>query len=132
MNLGIFLFICFFQIFLTIGNFIKTCKSNSLFTWAIYLIHNVSDVFLFWSFLFLSSKLEFGIHLFCLIILVIHWFLNNNKCILNTIMNKECGYSDEQWLESLKNMLGLRSHYEHFQFIWLGLLAAQDVYKLLN
>lgn len=45
-------------------------------------------------------------------------------------MNRECGYPEEQWLDSLKNMLGLRSFNENFHFIWMFALTIQDVLRI--
>jgi hypothetical protein len=45
-------------------------------------------------------------------------------------MNRECGYPDDQWLDSIKNMLGLRAINEYFHFIWMFLLAGKDLYKV--
>jgi hypothetical protein len=126
----LFLFIVFFQISLTIRSFTKTCKNKSLYTWFLYFFHHVFDVFLFWSFLFLTTRLEFSLHLFMLTSVVIHWFTYDNKCILTVLMNRECGYPEDQWLDSIKNMLGLRKRTEYFHFIWMFILAIQDVYKI--
>ena len=130
MNIPIFLSILFLQFALTLQRFLTTCKKKSLYTWFLYISHHALDVFLFWSFLFLTTRIEFGIHLLILIGVVIHWFTYDNKCIITVLMNRECGYPDDQWLDSIKNMLGLRAINEYFHFIWMFLLAGQDLYKV--
>ncbi len=126
----IFLFVFMLQILLTLPRFLQTCESKTLYTWSLYIFHHLFDVFLFWSFLFLTTKFEFGIHLLILIGVVIHWFSYDNKCIITVLMNRECGYPEDHWLDSLKNMLGLREINEYFHFIWMALLALLDIYKL--
>jgi hypothetical protein len=126
----IFFAIVLLQIALTLRHFLMTCKSKTAYTWSLYFFHHLFDVFLFWSFLFLTTRLEFGLHLVILIGVVIHWFTYDNKCILTVLMNRECGYPENQWLDSLKNMFGLRSIHEYFHFTWMFILAGQDIYKL--
>jgi hypothetical protein len=126
----IFFIVFLLQITLTLRKFIDTCESKTLYTWTIYILHHILDVFLFWSFLFLTTKFEFGLHLLILVGVVIHWFTYDNKCIITVLMNRECGYPDDMWLDSIKNMLGLRNINEYFHFIWMFLLAAQDIYRI--
>jgi hypothetical protein len=130
MRINIFLIIFLLQIALTFEYMRKTCKSNTLYLWLLYITHHLLDVFLFWSFLFLTTKAEFSIHLISLIIMSIHWISYGNKCILTVFMNRECGYPEEKWLDSLKNMLGIRNISEYFHFIWVFILAAQDIYMI--
>ncbi len=127
----VFAAVLLLQLALTIQRFINTCESKTLYTWFLYFSHHILDVFLFWSFLFLTTKLEFTLHLLILIGVVIHWYTYNNKCIITVLMNRECGYPEEQWLDSLKNMLGLRSFNENFHFIWMFALAAQDITRII-
>jgi hypothetical protein len=118
------------QIVLTLPRFLKTCGSKTLYTWSLYIFHHLFDVFLFWSFLFLTTQLDFGLHLLILLGVVVHWLTYDNKCIITVLMNHECGYPEDQWLDSLKNMLGIRNINEYFHFIWMALLAFQDIYKI--
>ncbi len=128
----IFLFILFLQLTLTLRYFIESCESKSAYTWFLYVFHHILDIFLFWSFLFLTTRLEFGLHLLLLLGVVIHWLTYDNKCIITVLMNRECGYPDEKWLDSLKNMLGLRNITEYFHFVWMFILALQDISKLAH
>ena len=64
-------------------------------------------------------------------IVALHWITNDNNCIATEYMNRLCGYKEDQWLDSLKNMFDLRKYSEYFLFIWLGLLAVHDVYHIL-
>jgi hypothetical protein len=130
MLLLIFLFVFVLQILLTLPRFVQDCESKTVYTWALYIFHHLFDVFLFWSFLFLTTKIEFGIHLLILIGVVIHWLTYDNKCIITVLMNRECGYPEDDWLDSLKNMFGLRNIHEYFHFSWMAVLAMQDIYKL--
>ena len=130
MNWYIFLLVLLIQLALTIKDFTNTCKNLGILTILVYLAHHAFDVYLFWAPLFLQRAKEYLIHAFTAIATGIHWFTYNNKCIATVILNKRCGYKEDEWLPSLKNMLGLRKITEYFQFIWMGLLVSYDFYKV--
>ena len=130
MNYTIFFIVYLIQIALTFPKYQATCQKKTLYAYFLYFFHHLLDVFLFWSILFLTNRIDFLIHIFFVVIVSIHWLTYNNLCILTVIMNRECGYPDEMWLDSLKNMLGLRSLSEYFLFIWLGILVAYDIFML--
>ena len=125
-----FLIVYFIQLALTFPKFQATCDRKTLYSYSLYFIHHLLDVFLFWSFLFLTTRTDYLLHILLVVIVAIHWLTYDNLCILTVIMNRQCGYPDEMWLDSLKNMLGLRTFSEYFLFIWLGVLVAYDVFML--
>jgi hypothetical protein len=129
MNWYIFFLVLFIQIALTFRTFISTCSKLSLLNFVIYFLHHAYDVYLFWAPLFLQKATEYLIHGIAAIATGVHWFTYDNKCIATVILNKRCGYKEDEWLPSLKNMLGLRNISEYFQFIWMGLLVAYDYTK---
>jgi hypothetical protein len=129
MNWYIFFLVLFIQIALTFRTFTSTCSKLGVLTLIIYLLHHAYDVYLFWAPLFLEKAKEYLIHAIAAIGTGIHWFTYDNKCIATVILNKRCGYKEDEWLPSLKNMLGLRSITEYFQFIWMGILVFYDYTK---
>lgn len=130
MKWTVFLGLYGLQIGLTIRPFTKSCLSLDFERWVIYLGHHLFDVFLVWSFLFLTKPIEFLAHFLLAIGVAIHWATNNNECELTVYMNKLCGYPADQWLDSIKNKLGLRSISEYFLFYWLAALLVQDLYNV--
>ncbi len=128
----VFLGVYLLQILVTLPTFYATCASKSAETWLLYFLHHALDVFLFWSFLFLTEPIEFVLHFLLAIAVAVHWFQNNNTCILTVYMNRMCGYDARDWLDSLKNRLGLRAVSENFHFIWIGLLLVQDSFAVLS
>jgi len=132
MNIATFLFIYFLQIFLTFPKFSHTCKALNLVSYGTYFTHHLLDVFLFWAPLFLTTTNEFIIHIIVSIGVIIHWFTYNNRCIATVYMNRLCGYPEDDWLDSLKNMLGLRNISEYFHFIWIGLVLVYDIYMITS
>jgi hypothetical protein len=131
MRWSIFILIVFIQILATIGTLRKTCENLNAEVWGLYFIHNIFDVFLFWPFLFLTLPIEFILHILIALGTAIHWISNNNRCFATVYMNRLCGYPEDMWLDSLKNMLGLRAISEYFSFIWVGLLVAYGLYRII-
>ena len=125
MYLWLFGIIYGLQLLATLPGFIKTCKDAP---YALYFLHHALDVFLFWGPLFLSKPSEFIGHFLFAIIVGIHWFTYGNRCILTVWMNRACGYAEDRWLDSLKNMTGLRAVNEYFHFIWVGALMVYDLW----
>jgi hypothetical protein len=127
MNLPVFLALYLFQLVLTFPTFRSTCREKTLWSWTLYLVHHAFDIFLFWAPLFLSRRPEFMFHAVVVVLIGIHWLLYQNKCIATVVMNRVCGYPEGQWLDSLKNRLGLRAWNEYFHFIWIGALLIYDI-----
>jgi hypothetical protein len=131
MNIAIYLIIYFAQVIVTFPKFWNTCNLLNFETFLLYFAHHALDVFLFWSWFFLVTRREYIAHLIALLIVSIHWVTNNNNCIATEYMNKLCGYKQDQWLSSFKNMFGLREYTEYFLFIWLGILGIRDIYYII-
>jgi hypothetical protein len=131
------IYIAFFalQIATTFPRFSATCAPTARDrpTTALYFLHHLLDVFLFWSPAFLTSRAEFIAHAAATLAVGAHWIANKNRCIATEVMNRRCGYADEEWLDSLKNRLGLRATVgEYFQFAWLGALLAYDAWRIMR
>jgi hypothetical protein len=120
------------QLIATTPDFVQTCDACSSWPFAVSLnmFHHVFDVFLFWSFLFLTTKLDFQLHFWLAIAILIHWATYDNKCILTVILNRYCGYPEEAWFDSIKNRLGLRDISEWFHFYWIAALLLLDLYYM--
>lgn len=131
MNITVFLVFYIAQIFLSFPTFWRTCERLNFERFAVYFAHHVLDVFLFWSPFFLITRREHIAHLIALIAVSVHWVTNNNNCIATEYMNRLCGYKNDQWLDSLKNIFDFRKYTEYFLFIWLGLLGLADIYYIL-
>lgn len=131
MNIVVFFVIYVLQLGITWPTFWRTCKGLDIHTFLLYMGHHAFDVFLFWSFLFLNTRNEYMIHILLVTVVLAHWAIYNNKCILTVYMNRFCGYNEGDWLDSLKNRLGLRNTSEYFHFIWLGVLVVYDVFLLV-
>jgi hypothetical protein len=110
------------QLAITYPRFSQTC--NSSIGYPVYLLHHFLDVFVFWGFLFMTTKAEFRIHLVVITLIVIHWFTNNYECILTTEMNRMCGYPRKQWLDSIVDRIR-PTYYTHT--VWVVLVGIYDI-----
>jgi hypothetical protein len=111
------------QILVTYPQFSTTCISAQGAGLVVYILHHFLDVFVFWSFLFLTTRGEHLVHLLVIIGVALHWLTNNYECIATTYMNELCGYARDQWLDSLVNRLR-PFYYTHI--VWLVVLAIYD------
>lgn len=112
------------QIAITYPRFSETCKGNGF---VVYFLHHILDVYVFWSFLFLTTPLEHRIHLAVIVGVALHWLTNNYECIATTYMNELCGFDRSQWLDSLVNRIR-PFYYTHI--VWLLALAMYDITRL--
>jgi hypothetical protein len=130
-----FVFVYLLQIAASAPTFFSTCAAEQRFnasTLALYFIHHLTDVFLFWGVFFVSTRTEALLHLLFILITGTHWFLNGNRCIATEALNARCGYPRDAWLDSLLNRTELRRRSEYYQFLWLGVTAIYDIWKLVK
>lgn len=129
----VFVAIYLLQISLTFEKFWKRCPEMDWKRMVVYFTHHLLDVFLFWGFAFLTLQGEYIAHIFAVFIVLVHWIYNNNKCIATEYLNELCGWDRDRWLDSLKNMMGLRYVFgEYFHFLWLGIIVVWDAWKLIG
>lgn len=124
---SVYLSIVALQIALTYPRFSLTCLDDSGLGITVYVLHHFLDVFVFWSFLFLTTRREHLIHLLVILGVALHWATNNYECIATTYMNELCGYRRNQWLDSIVNRIR-PFYYTHI--VWLLALATQDFVKI--
>jgi hypothetical protein len=129
MNIASFLFTYALQILVTAPRFLASCTPLGFEAICVYLAHHALDVYIFWGPLFLQTQAEFQTYILITALVGAHWFLNNNQCIATVYMNHLCGYPEADWLDSLKNRLGLRSFSEEFHFYWIGATLLYAIYK---
>lgn len=130
MNIWLFMLFYVLQLSLSVPTFFTTCKQIDLPVLLLYFGHHLTDVFLFWGPLFMTNNYERALHLAFVLGVIVHWFTYNNRCIATVKLNEQCGYDEDQWLDSMLNHVNLRERSEYFQFLWLGVVVAYDIYYL--
>lgn len=129
MVIWIYLLLIVIQIGLTYPSFSATCSSANGLGGIVYLLHHLLDVYVFWGFLFLTTRREHLIHLLIIIGVAVHWLTNNYECVATTYMNELCGYKRDQWLDSIVNRIR-PFYYTHI--IWLIVLFCYDIWILIR
>ncbi len=111
--------------------FINTCaQASSLATIATFLLHHPLDIFLFWSPLFLMTRVEYIIHAIVSLGVILHWVTYNSRCVVTVLMNRMCGWPEGIRLDSLKNMI--LGKYERYNYLWLIAMVLYDVWVILR
>ena len=68
------------------------CKSKTLYTYVLSILHHFSSMFLYLGpFLFNYHRF----HLTIMILTLIGWMSNSNKCLLSLEYNKKCGINKD-------------------------------------
>ncbi len=120
------------QIAMTFPDFYSTCARHSARNYLLYFTHHLLDVYLFFGPLFVVTKLEMWWWLAITAAVAISWVLHDNRCIASVLMNRGCLYPDSEWMDSIKNRLGLREVAgDYFHHMWLGAIAGYFLWRLL-
>ncbi len=120
MRWGVFAGIYALQLLVSFPRFLQTCEGLDTKRLVVYFTHHATDVYLFWSVLFVTSAREALLHLIFAVLVLAHWVSYDNKCIATVYLNHLCGQPEEEWLDSLLNRSGLRSVSDYYQFVWVA------------
>lgn len=120
MRWGVYLVIVLLQLIVTFPRFLQTCEGLDAQRLVIYVGHHISDVYLFWSPLFVTTLPEALFHLMVVILIFIHWISYNNRCIVTVYLNQLCGYPEDVWFDSMLNRSALRNISDYYQFVWIS------------
>jgi hypothetical protein len=96
----------------------------------ILLIHHIIYTFIGMGWLF-SNKHILMFYAVFLIILVTHWKLNNNKCIVTQVLNSICELKDEPFYDILY-LFGIArfNYYEFIRYTYLVIVFFVTIYKI--
>jgi hypothetical protein len=118
---NIVLFWCLFFLQYILDRFTTKCDTIK---GEIYLfIHHIMSVYiLFGGFLFNPIY-----HLIFLIIILLHWITNNNKCLLTELTNKYCGLNKNR---KFKDFLYYITKNRNILYILFFIYIIYDIYKI--
>ena len=69
-------------------------------------------------------------HLLFIIIVLIHWITNDNKCYITEITNEYCGYETDKKFQDLLQKLNISRIYENIHWIILIGILIYDIVKI--
>ena len=101
----------------------KIC--NSLKGDLFLLFHHLVSIYILFGGLLFNKYL----HGLFIIIVLIHWLTNNNKCELTQITNRYCGYQENKPFYDIIYTLSIEKIIENFHWYLLLLLLFIDFYK---
>ena len=95
----------------------------------LYFNHFV-DVYIYFGSYFLYPHYN----LLFILLTIIHWYTNDNKCILTEIVNKECypKYKEYKPFNDFMNMSGINNYYPNISYYYLIFLIfynLKNIYK---
>ena len=92
------------------------------------IIHHIMSVYIFLG-AFLFNPLY---HLIFIIIVLIHWLTNNNRCELTVITNEYCGYNKDKKFHDLTYKLQLNKLNKNIHYYYLIGLILYDIFYLIK
>lgn len=92
------------------------------------IIHHIICVYIYLGCFLFNPKY----HLILIIIVLVHWFTNNNFCELTILTNKYCGYNKEKKFEDLSYKLNLTRINKNIHYYYLIGLIIYDIYYLIK
>jgi hypothetical protein len=103
-------------------------QSPSLYLFLYF--HHVVALFLYFGWLS-SSKTILLIYAFTVFLIILHWFTNNQKCILTQIVNYNCGLPDNEGFHDIFYFLGMKKQtwFNPFIYTYLVLFLIISLYK---
>ena len=69
-------------------------------------------------------------HLIFIVLTMLHWITNNNKCFLTEIVNKNCNWSEDKEFYDFIEMSGINKLVPNTDWYVLLSLAIYDIYKI--
>lgn len=121
----------FFSIFCTI-QYIFDRSSNTCDTYTgefLLIVHHILS-----GYIFLGGFLFNPIyHLIFIIIILIHWITNNNRCALTVVTNEYCGYEETRNFNDFTEQLRLNEINENLDwYLLIGLITYDIIYLIKN
>jgi len=93
---------------ISIDNYYNICKNN-LYIHFLLLIHHIISVYIHfgWININLSNK---KLYLLLLLLTIIHWKTNNNKCIFTQYINNKCNVDVNYPFRNIIYFIGLKNN----------------------
>lgn len=89
-------------------------------------IHHLIDVYVFLGGILFNPLY----HLIFVILVLIHWITNNNRCQVTIVTNKYCGYPYEYKFQDLIQKFKLQNIHENIHYLILFLIIIFDIFNI--
>ena len=93
-------------------------------------IHHIINVYIYFG-AFLFNPFY---HLISLILIVIHWITNDNKCKLTEWKNEICypEYTEYKGFNDFSRMIGLQDKYPNISYYYIFIMIIYDLFLISN
>lgn len=131
MNIKLFLFFYLFQILISIPYF-KTCKNINITTTLIFLVHHIIDVYGYFGIFINETLFDYQFHLMAIIIILVHWYLNNYRCEVTLKLNELCERDKNAWEYNIVGIISQTTGIYYLHSILLVGLLVYDINKIYS
>ena len=109
---------------------------NHIWGNVILYIHHILNIYIYFGGFLLNPLYHFIV----VVLTMMHWILNDNKCFLTEIVNDICypeyseysEYSEYKQFNDFSKMLGLQDNYPHISYYYLLMIMIYDYYLIVN
>lgn len=95
-------------------------------------IHHIISLFLTLGWLF-NNKYILIFYILFIIIVILHWNMNGDKCFLTVIYNRLCGYDDTKLFNEISGIIGLKKYKiwtDYITYVLMILYILIALYKI--
>ncbi len=132
-----FIFLCFSLAFIFFVIDLSTSKclwrSEPLWLIGFLYLHHLLAIFLYIGWLS-SSNTILTLYIFTVLIIILHWFTNNQKCVLTQVINYFCSYDDSEGFHDIFYFVGLKNQkwFDLFLYGYLIIAILISGYKIYS
>jgi len=103
---------------------------NHIWGNVILYIHHIFGIYIYFGGFLLNPLYHFII----ILLTMMHWISNDNKCFLTEIVNDICypEYSEYKQFNDFSKMLGLQDNYPNISYYYLLMIMIYDYYLIVN
>jgi hypothetical protein len=111
-------------------NYYKKCINKVNFNVKL-LFHHIIIMFIFFGWLS-NNKYLLVLYAFIPFILIIHWKINNNRCVMTEDINSMCGLDKDEYVRDFLYLIGFKKskYYDPFYKTFLLFTFVYVIYKL--
>ena len=111
-------------------NYYKKCINKVNFNLRL-LVHHIIIMFIFFGWLS-NNKYLLVLYTFIPFVLIIHWKINNNRCVMTEDINSMCGLDKDEYVRDFLYLIGFKKskYYDPFYKTFLLFTFVYVIYKL--
>lgn len=100
--------------------------------YSILWIHHLVAIFIIFGWLS-TSRVVLYTYILLLIVVFLHWNLNNGRCIITQIVNRMCGYDEMAQFNDFFQLIGVKKYKiwdDYLVYVYIIIAVMISIYKL--